>query len=490
MKQKSSIFCTRNIKPEHPDYPHDALHVFPLNKDVQLHNDKMLATIPEANIKTFFATDSKKDITGSFEIQPDIKKATDDNGLIGELKLGIGARVMITKNENVEDKIVNGTIGTVVGFSGSGPDTIWVVPDDKSSGLIKRRSLTRAQRKRYPNAIPIKKVEAHISIANDNSSYKRLQFPLKLCWAATIHKYQGRSKDIIVIGGFDRLIGWKAGMLYTALTRCRTAEGLFLLGFRPAVLKANIPGKNEIERIRKKSMISTVHPRINFFDIYPESDWEFLCLQNVRSINMHKLDILSDPIMLRSSIMCLTETALASDDWNGWNDFKSFKIYQKCRRDAHQSSHFNERKSGGVAMLIDKRLESNHLTTNVESLEITNARVLIKNEYVSISLIYKDHKMQKDEFLGKLEKVFQQYKDVPSIILGDFNINTREDSSFVTLIDAHEYVPLVEGSTTINGNLLDQILVRNCSFFDHCDVVTLPAYFSDHDLVVLCIRKN
>ena len=101
--------------------------------------------------------------------------------------MGIGARVMITKNENVEDKIVNGTIGTVVGFSGSGPDTIWVVPDDKSSGLIKRRSLTRAQRKRYPNAIPIKKVEEHISIANDNSSYKRLQFPLKLCWAATIN---------------------------------------------------------------------------------------------------------------------------------------------------------------------------------------------------------------------------------------------------------------------------------------------------------------
>ena len=154
---------SRNIKPEHPDYPHDALHVFPLNKDVQLHNDKMLATIPEADIKTFFATDSKKDITGSFEIQPDIKKATDDNGLIGELKLGIGARVMITKNENVEDKIVNGTIGTVVGFSGSGPDTIWVVPDDKSSGLIKRRSLTQAQRKRYPNAIPKKSRSAHIN---------------------------------------------------------------------------------------------------------------------------------------------------------------------------------------------------------------------------------------------------------------------------------------------------------------------------------------
>ena len=86
--------------------------------------------------------------------------------------------------------------------------------------------------------------------------------------------------------------------------------------------------------------------------------------------------------------------------------------------------------------------------------------------------------------------MFQQYKDVPSIVLGDFNINTWEDDSFVTLAHAHDYVALVEGSTTINGNLLDQILVRNCPFIDYCDFVTLPAYFSDHDLVVMCIPKN
>ena len=125
----------------------------------------------------------------------------------------------------------------MVGFSGpeGAPNTIWVRPDEKNVGLNKRKGLSRAQRKKYPNAIPVKRVEDNILIANDNSSYKRLQFPLKLCWGATIHKYQGRSLDILVIGGFDSNF-WTPGMLYTALTRCRRAEGLFLLGFKETAL--------------------------------------------------------------------------------------------------------------------------------------------------------------------------------------------------------------------------------------------------------------
>ena len=32
---------------------------------------------------------------------------------------------------------------------------------------------------------------------------KRKQFPLSLAWAATIHKYQGQSVNVIVIGGYE-----------------------------------------------------------------------------------------------------------------------------------------------------------------------------------------------------------------------------------------------------------------------------------------------
>jgi ATP-dependent DNA helicase PIF1 len=126
-----------------------------------------------------------------------------------------GAQVMFVKNDP-DKAFVNGTIGKVVEL---GADTVKVlVEDDKGK----------------TTEIEIGKVDWNIIRYNVDEKEKIAaenigtfsQIPLKLAWAVTIHKSQGKTFDRVLIdltgGAFEH------GQLYVALSRCRTIEGIVL----------------------------------------------------------------------------------------------------------------------------------------------------------------------------------------------------------------------------------------------------------------------
>jgi ATP-dependent exoDNAse (exonuclease V) alpha subunit len=53
------------------------------------------------------------------------------------------------------------------------------------------------------------------------------QYPIHLAWATTIHKSQGSTIDRV---GIDLEGHFETGQTYVAMSRCRTAGGLFLVG--------------------------------------------------------------------------------------------------------------------------------------------------------------------------------------------------------------------------------------------------------------------
>jgi ATP-dependent DNA helicase PIF1 len=149
------------------------------------------------------------EITGLF----DLKQFPTDFSL----KLREGAQVMFLKNDP-EGAYVNGTIGKVIELSF---DKIIVETVDDYLESKKLITLT-------PYTWEILKY----TLTEDNKidtavigAFK--QFPLRLAWAITIHKSQGKTFDRVIID-MGRGGAFEFGQTYVALSRCRTLEGIVL----------------------------------------------------------------------------------------------------------------------------------------------------------------------------------------------------------------------------------------------------------------------
>lgn len=133
-----------------------------------------------------------------------------------ELKLKVGAQVMFLRNDTASfgepPRWVNGTIGTVTRIAG---DTVRV--DVEGQEFDVEPSVWEKYRYSYN---PGSKSLTRDIVAEFT------QFPLRLAWAVTIHKSQGKTYDRAIIdlgsGAFA------PGQTYVALSRLTSLDGLYL----------------------------------------------------------------------------------------------------------------------------------------------------------------------------------------------------------------------------------------------------------------------
>jgi len=129
-----------------------------------------------------------------------------------KLELKVGAQVMFLRNDTGGDgRWVNGTIGEVVTIS----DTVTVDVDGE------RHQVQPAtwERYRYSYSAATKTLKKDVVA-------EFTQFPLRLAWAVTIHKSQGKSYDRAIVDLGER--SFAPGQTYVALSRITALEGLYL----------------------------------------------------------------------------------------------------------------------------------------------------------------------------------------------------------------------------------------------------------------------
>jgi ATP-dependent exoDNAse (exonuclease V) alpha subunit len=133
------------------------------------------------------------------------------------LELKPGAQVMLLVNDR-KGRFVNGTIGRVAKIR-KVPDADDIVSVDLPDGERVDLSPNTWELYRF-------RYEAESDRIESESVGSFTQYPLRLAWAVTIHKSQGKTFDRVVIdigrGAFAH------GQVYVALSRCTSFEGIVL----------------------------------------------------------------------------------------------------------------------------------------------------------------------------------------------------------------------------------------------------------------------
>jgi ATP-dependent DNA helicase PIF1 len=129
------------------------------------------------------------------------------------LELKLGARVMFLRNDTGEggQRWVNGSVGTVTKIE----STVWVDIDGD------RHEVRPAVWEKFKYSYsPLTK-----SLRKDVVAEFQ-QFPLRLAWAVTIHKSQGKTYDRAIVDLGPR--SFAPGQTYVALSRISSLDGLFM----------------------------------------------------------------------------------------------------------------------------------------------------------------------------------------------------------------------------------------------------------------------
>ena len=155
------------------------------------------------------------------------------------LTLKLGAQVVLIKN--VDDALVNGSRGVVKGFV-TRSDTEYA--RRKSNFRIHPRRVADAERAfpRWPlvafdNGRVLAVGPGEFSASAGKKAYAdRLQVPLKLAWALTVHKSQGMTLSRVEVNLRD---AFDYGQVYVALSRATCVEGLRVRGFDERAIKAH-----------------------------------------------------------------------------------------------------------------------------------------------------------------------------------------------------------------------------------------------------------
>ena len=207
-----------------------ATKLYPIRSSVDYINSSKLIGLGEKIVKfnmTFKYKESTADEPFISRDKKEIKDFIDKNSQVAlTVELSVGSQVMLLYNMDVDRKIVNGSRGVITKF-------------DSTNGYPIVKFLDGKEYLIEPH-------EWNIKHAKGDVSY--MQMPLKLAWAISQHKSQGMTLDLVEVDIGSSI--FEFGQVYTALSRVKTLEGLFITDYDKRKIKCHPSVKKFYENLK------------------------------------------------------------------------------------------------------------------------------------------------------------------------------------------------------------------------------------------------
>lgn len=393
------------------------------------------------DLREIVANDFGRDKTSgkmTLREKPFVQHKTD--GMSSVLVLSVNARVMLIRNIDVSDGLVNGVIGTVLEISDeSNGDikSITVSLDNKKVGVK-----TGFKRGSY-FVVQIHRCEEEMKTTS-NKSFTRHQFPLRLAWACTAHKVQGLTTTEIAV---DLNKVFSAGQACVALSRVTSEKGLSISVSNDGVLKSKIYADKEVsEALSKMPRFFTENNK----DLLDNKYIRKIILHNIQSLRQHFNDMTHDCRFKDTDVICLTETWLSNVDPLENFHLEKFHLHHLTRCEAYEEADemfrkLKRSKGGGIAVYLKDTCNITRKQLPVQNIE----GILLEDHLNSIIyvVLYRPNVYALQKFLMNLEMLLKSLdkRTEDKVVMGDFNENILASNiSTIKLMKSYGYQQSVD----------------------------------------------
>lgn len=192
------------------------------------------------------------------------------------------------------------------------PSKVYVKFDDERAGRITIDKSADSY-VTVNNVVPIVPVLVKIKIRPGKLSspeIRRIQFPLTLAWACTVHKVQGLTLENIVSFDLFKQRSFNYGQAHVALSRAISLSGLHILAnIQSKHTRADPRVHKEYQRLREASLdVSQSHNQTE--STFENNQPIVITLLHIRSLRKHSIDLKHDTRIFGSDVLLLTETKL------------------------------------------------------------------------------------------------------------------------------------------------------------------------------------